>query len=768
MLKEKVFGTLLMLLLIGIAGLAFNIQPVKASGTIYIRDDGSIDPPDAPISTVDYVTYTLTGNITSDADGIVVERNNIVIDGNGYTLQGTGAYASKGIDLSSRNNVTSKNTNIKDFSYGILLSESSNISITGNNVTSNRWGGIGLWGASNNTISGNHITNNSGIGISFAGLFGSSNNRVVGNVLVNDGLSVWNSYGNLVVDNLVNGKPLVYLEGVSDVVVEESGQVILVNCNSIRVENLNLSNTYIGVQLWRTTYTTISRNNITNNSYGIRLDDSSNNNSISGNTIANNSEAGIRLTYGIHSKYNSIVGNYITNNSYGIESGAETSISGNTIANNSYGVYLDSSYYSIIVGNQIANNSYGISLGSWSNYNSISENNITNNEYGIQLSGSSNNNVVGNNIAANDWTGIWLRDSSNYNSVHGNNITNNYDGIALEGSSENIISGNDITNRYEGIFLFGSSNNNTLFGNNITENQYGIEVIGSSGNTLSRNNITNNSDEGIYITGSSGNTIFGNNIANNRLVGVDISLDSSNNTICGNKIVSNECGIRFYQSSNNFVYHNNFKNNTNQVYTSFYITTNVWDNGYPSGGNYWSDYSGVDQKYGSNQDQLGSDGIGDTLYVISPFYVDTQDRYPLIGPFTMFDVGIWNGVAYNVDVVSNSTVSNFQLNVTEKTVSFNVTGVEGFAGFCRVTVPNLIVEELWQGHFTVLLNGEPYPFRNWTDTTNTYIYINYTHSEHQITIIPEFPSAIILPLFMILSAVALVFAKKKAARKLKI
>ena len=81
------------LLLLGMLSLAFNIKPAKAewTGTVYIRSDGSIDPPDAPISSVDNITYTLTGNITSDADGIVVERSNIIIDGSGYTLQGTGA-----------------------------------------------------------------------------------------------------------------------------------------------------------------------------------------------------------------------------------------------------------------------------------------------------------------------------------------------------------------------------------------------------------------------------------------------------------------------------------------------------------------------------------------------------------------------------------------------------------------------------------------------------------------------------------------------------
>jgi hypothetical protein len=49
---------------------------------------------------------------------------------------------------------------------------------------------------------------------------------------------------------------------------------------------------------------------------------------------------------------------------------------------------------------------------------------------------------------------------------------------------------------------------------------------------------------------------------------------------------------------------------------------NIWDNAYPSGGNYWSDYSGVD---------ANSDGIGDTPYVID---TNNQDPYPLMNPWT--------------------------------------------------------------------------------------------------------------------------------------
>ena len=78
---------------------------VKAyDGTIYIRADGSIDPPTASIYTADNITYTLTANITVNADGIVIERDNTVLNGAGYTMIGNGS--GNGIDLIDINNVT--------------------------------------------------------------------------------------------------------------------------------------------------------------------------------------------------------------------------------------------------------------------------------------------------------------------------------------------------------------------------------------------------------------------------------------------------------------------------------------------------------------------------------------------------------------------------------------------------------------------------------------------------------------------------------------
>jgi hypothetical protein len=109
----------------------------------------------------------------------------------------------------------------------------------------------------------------------------------------------------------------------------------------------------------------------------------------------------------------------------------------------------------------------------------------------------------------------------------------------------------------------------------------------------------------------------------------------------------------------------------------------------------------------------------------------------------------------------NSTVSEFKVDVAQKTVSFNVKGTEGSAGFCRVTIPNIIVQNLWQGNYTVLVDGEPWPFTDWTDTTNTYLYFNYTHSQHQTVIIPELSSPLIFPMLLFVTLLAIIASRRK-------
>ena len=110
------FTMLCLLLGLFVAGFAFNIQEVRAmGGTIYIMADGSISPSTAPIH-LEGALYTLLGNIS---DTIVVERSNIVIDGNGYTLEGNGAE--DGFLLEGVRNVTLQKTDIRALLRGVVI-----------------------------------------------------------------------------------------------------------------------------------------------------------------------------------------------------------------------------------------------------------------------------------------------------------------------------------------------------------------------------------------------------------------------------------------------------------------------------------------------------------------------------------------------------------------------------------------------------------------------------------------------------------------------
>jgi len=208
------------------------------------------------------------------------------------------------------------------------------------------------------------------------------------------------------------------------------------------------------------------------------------------------------------------------------------------------------------------------------------------------------------------------------------NITSFADGIIVERDSVTINGANfTLYGSGSGIGINISGRTKVKIKNLHIQNfEVGIKLYKSNRNTIYKNNLENNILRGILAVFSDFNIISENNITNS-YYGVLLFYSRSNN-IHQNNIANNSHGIGIDNSFDNQIYHNNFFNNTQQVHNI--ASSNIWDNGYPSGGNYWSNYIGVDIKRGPNQDQHGSDGIGDTSYIID---VNNTDRYPLMYPY---------------------------------------------------------------------------------------------------------------------------------------
>ncbi|MCK5398315.1 MAG: right-handed parallel beta-helix repeat-containing protein, partial [Thermoplasmata archaeon] len=270
---------------------------------------------------------------------------------------------------------------------------------------------------------------------------------------------------------------------------------------------------------------------------------------------------------------------------------------------------------------------------------------ISNNRFGIELVNNINSRIVNCSIVNNTFGGIILSESFN-NYVINSIINSNNIGINQYLSDNNFIENNTLSlNNDHGIYLL-YSNNNSYMNNHVKHNDCGSYLVGSYGNDFA-NNILSYNEYGIYVS----------NIAS-----------------AGTK---------------NSFYHNDFIDNVVQAYDP---NANIWDRGYPSGGNYWSDYAGADLYSGPGQDLSGNDGIGDIPYVFD----NQTDSYPLTEPSEYLRVEIplsqgWNLISIPIRAFSFSlehlleSISGkwdriyvYDTTDTDPWKSFNVNGPESF------------------------------------------------------------------------------------------
>jgi parallel beta-helix repeat protein len=483
------------------------------------------------------------------------------------------------------------------------------------------------------------------------------------------------------------------------------------NCT---VRNNNASNNRLGIDLYYSDSNSILNNIAINNTDGLNLDYADNNN-ITGNEISLSYFNSI-ITH--RSEHNTFYINELSSNNHGIRIRSQSNdnkIIKNNISRSSggsviSGIFLDSSQNNIVTDNTMTNTGafiQSISIDDW-NTHIIDTTNIVNgrplyylkNETigtipsnpGQVILANCTNIKIENQEITKSAVGVELGFSS-YCTINNNVLSfNNGIGLYLYSSSNNNIIGNDVSLNTENGFNIVSSNWNNITNNNISSNsQHGIEQIGGFHINYTNNIISMNKQRGFYLSTCNRNNLTGNDVNLNNWGGIYLWMSNWNNITQNSVLLNNISGFTLISSSNNNIFHNNIIDNENQAYDD--QPDNSWDSGYPEGGNYWNDYQGSDEYYGSDQDQLGSDGIGDEPY---NFSLSAQDEYPLINPW----------------VADNSPPIIHLITPSNNTI------------FKHGIAINFSISDTYLDMVTYKLNSEPeqaftYPFEidtgNWTD-----------------------------------------------------
>jgi LPXTG-motif cell wall-anchored protein len=644
----------------------------------------------APISLVgeDKDTTIIGGNY--DSSGIWIHSDWVNVTGITFTENDDWIDA---ISLMQVENCTIHNNTISHFLAGIGLSESHNNSITNNTITSSNGTGMSLFRSNDNLISGNNISMSYyyGIGLIRSSRNTFTNNTMVENsfYVYSGDLEHWTTH-TIDTSNTVNGKPVQYWKNATGGTVPSgAGQVILGNCTGVVVENQYVANTTVGMvlglssgnfiknntvlssRLWGIHLAYSGENLVVNNTVayngdGFELDDSNNNtfignnvsfnnwdgfyleishnNTFTGNSVSFNKYTGIVIWNSINGRFssNSIVENGIVMSGDSLEHwnthviDTSNTVNGKPVhywKNTTGGIVppgagqvILANCTSTVVENQnVAKGDTGIAVGFSSDIVVANNTADFNTGKGIDLHHTSHSRITQNNASSIIGYGIMLSHSEN-NSLDNNRISSNSYGMYLYDSHGNDISDNFISgSTYDGI-RFGTSNqNNTISGNYVSGNhENGIHFYssGNAGNAISNNTIRSNRLNGILLNHTKSNIVVDNILMYNDEHGILIWY-SHENVLARNGFDDNELSIALHFSSENSLYHN-------RIPQAFDDGLNFWNSSYPSGGNFWINYGAGDVYSGPNQDQLGSDGIGDLPHDVPGGF--NKDWYPLIEP----------------------------------------------------------------------------------------------------------------------------------------
>jgi parallel beta-helix repeat protein len=445
------------------------------------------------------------------------------------------------------------------------------------------------------------------------------------------GIWLYGSSENIIENNYLDGK---------DSFVSSAGIKLQESYNNtIRgniIENYNYGH---GIVVESSTENILNKNIVSNCIGGIWCSTLANNNKITSNQVI------IANSFFEDTPDNAIHGSFGVK----IQSSSNNTITANTLLNIPNGVQvLLSASYNTIENNTINGSKFcGLGVADNASHNLIQENEILNNRHGLEIKLCTNN-IFRNNDLSNNSYNIWvngteleefIQDFDTSNTVDGKPVyywVNQHDAsvpsdagfVALVNCTNITVTGLELSNNYNGL-IFAYTTNCTLTKTVISDNYYGVKMYQSTNNSILESNLKQNY-WAVWLYQSTENNITGNNIEANNKIGLVLTY-STNNKITTNNIANNQIGISFVNSSSNDIYHNNFINNNKQHventkhavgYMPLPDGMQKFDNGYPSGGNYWDDYNGTD---------TDQDGIGDTPYLVSEYRSNT-DEYPLMEP----------------------------------------------------------------------------------------------------------------------------------------
>ena len=725
-MHKRLFVIILIVLSIGFLGKLATIHKVRAwTGTIYIRSDGSVDPFDAPIQREgDY--YRLLDNIDSNGDGIVVEKNDSVIDGSGYTLQGNGSGSGVVFYGIEARNVTIKNMNIESFFRGIFIMGSSHSNIIGNKLSNNYYSGIEVHECYEafNYIEGNNVTNTNECGIL---LIGSKNifrdNRMIGN-RYNFGALPWDN--DVDTSNTVNGKPIYYWVNKRDMTVpSNAGVVVLINCTRINVQDLNLAENSPGVLLASTTNSTISRNQIVDNQVGMWLHSSSDN-----------------------------------------------TVSRNIIEHSDNGIFLDfSSNNNLIKTNNISSNLYsGIAIYSSENSKIVENNIMYNDESGLLISYSSNGEIYHNNFLNNVNHVVSYSSTNSWDDAYpsGGNYWDDYtgedpdhDGIGNTAYTIDV----DNVDHYplmspwvlSELFPFFSQMDPLWSGDPMGVSGFTIGEIGcamtSTAMVLKYYGV--GTDPGVlnaWLSSHDGYTSGG-------ALNWDKPDEYSEGKI--QHIHSSE----FWSFSSPSTKHWNRLDQ--ELNHGCPVIVRVDSDPSPSYSEHWvlvTHKSGSDYFINDPLDLSQVSGKTLSAYDDSFFGMRFYHSIPSSGHTFTHDLE-FESSTFPVGFFSNSSISDLSINKSLMQLSFSVSGLSGDNGFCNVSIPKSLLKG---APWTVWLGNESMFFLESENDSHSFIHLSYTYSSTiEVTIqgswiIPEFPPFLILPLFMMATLLAvMVYGRKR-------